>query len=237
VQRIRPKIMTVCAILFGLLPIMWSPATEAGADVMKPIATPMIGGIVTSAIMELLIYPVIFVLWKKRGLRDQTEEETAFVPSTLVPSGKVRRRIFRIVAVIAAAVLLLYGGSKLWQNWSAHSGSQSAAPGEPLAVQAMDDLNVRVFGDLRNSESDLLLEFRNNAGELVDVGTVRFDLNMDMAGKTMRDAGRIQATATPGQYHVKTTPGMAGDWRANLSYDGPHGHSATSVLLSVKSGK
>jgi Cu(I)/Ag(I) efflux system membrane protein CusA/SilA len=83
VQRIRPKIMTVCAILFGLLPIMWSPATQAGADVMKPIATPMIGGIVTSAIMELLIYPVIFVLWKKRGLRDQTEEEVTLVPLTL----------------------------------------------------------------------------------------------------------------------------------------------------------
>ena len=66
VQRIRPKIMTVCAILFGLLPIMWSPTTQAGADVMKRIATPMIGGVVTSAILELLIYPVIFVLWKKR---------------------------------------------------------------------------------------------------------------------------------------------------------------------------
>lgn len=68
VQRIRPKIMTVCAILFGLLPIMWSPTTQAGADVMKRIAAPMIGGVVTSAILELLIYPVIFVLWRKRSL-------------------------------------------------------------------------------------------------------------------------------------------------------------------------
>jgi Cu(I)/Ag(I) efflux system membrane protein CusA/SilA len=68
VQRIRPKIMTVCAILFGLLPIMWSPATQAGADVMKRIAAPMIGGVVTSAILELLLYPVIFVIWKKRSL-------------------------------------------------------------------------------------------------------------------------------------------------------------------------
>jgi Cu/Ag efflux pump CusA len=68
VQRIRPKIMTVCAILFGLLPIMWSPATQAGADVMKRIATPMIGGVITSAILELLIYPVIYVLWRKRSL-------------------------------------------------------------------------------------------------------------------------------------------------------------------------
>jgi Cu(I)/Ag(I) efflux system membrane protein CusA/SilA len=68
VQRIRPKIMTVCAILFGLLPIMWSPVTQAGADVMKRIAAPMIGGIITSAILELLLYPVIFVLWKQRQI-------------------------------------------------------------------------------------------------------------------------------------------------------------------------
>jgi Cu(I)/Ag(I) efflux system membrane protein CusA/SilA len=69
VQRIRPKIMTVCAILFGLLPIMWSPTTQTGADVMKRIAAPMIGGVVTSAILELLIYPVIFVVWKKRQIQ------------------------------------------------------------------------------------------------------------------------------------------------------------------------
>src|SRR6202000_399273 len=68
VQRIRPKIMTVCAILFGLLPIMWSPTTQAGADVMKRIAAPMIGGVLTSAILELLIYPVLFVIWKQRSL-------------------------------------------------------------------------------------------------------------------------------------------------------------------------
>src|SRR5947199_9930644 len=55
VQRIRRKIMTVCPILFGLLPIMWSPTLQAGADVMKRIATPMIGGVVTSAILEVLI--------------------------------------------------------------------------------------------------------------------------------------------------------------------------------------
>jgi len=70
VQRIRPKIMTVCAILFGLLPIMWSPVTQTGADVMKRIATPMVGGVVTSAILELLIYPVIFFLWRSRGIAD-----------------------------------------------------------------------------------------------------------------------------------------------------------------------
>jgi Cu(I)/Ag(I) efflux system membrane protein CusA/SilA len=62
VKRVRPKMMTVMAILMGLLPIMWSHGT--GADVMKRITAPMVGGIVTSFLMELLIYPVIFTIWK-----------------------------------------------------------------------------------------------------------------------------------------------------------------------------
>jgi Cu(I)/Ag(I) efflux system membrane protein CusA/SilA len=62
VKRIRPKMMTVMAILMGLLPIMWGHG--AGADVMKRIAAPMVGGVVTSFALELLIYPVIFTLWR-----------------------------------------------------------------------------------------------------------------------------------------------------------------------------
>ena len=62
VKRIRPKMMTVMAILMGLLPIMWS--TGAGADVMKRIATPMVGGVITSFVLELLLYPVIFTVWR-----------------------------------------------------------------------------------------------------------------------------------------------------------------------------
>jgi Cu(I)/Ag(I) efflux system membrane protein CusA/SilA len=86
VGRVRPKIMTVCAILFGLLPIMWSPTMQAGADVMKRIAAPMVGGVLTSAILELLIYPVIYVIWRKRQLPDQTEEELPLIPPALIPS-------------------------------------------------------------------------------------------------------------------------------------------------------
>ena len=51
---------------------------QAGADVMKRIATPMIGGVVTSAILNLLIYPVIYVIWKRRDLREQTEASSAY---------------------------------------------------------------------------------------------------------------------------------------------------------------
>jgi copper/silver efflux system protein len=62
VKRIRPKIMTVTAASMGLMPIMWSAG--AGADVMKRIAAPMVGGLFTSFIMELLVYPAIYFLWK-----------------------------------------------------------------------------------------------------------------------------------------------------------------------------
>ena len=62
VKRIRPKMMTVMAAAMGLMPIMWSMGT--GADVMKRVAAPMVGGLFTSFIMELLVYPAIYLLWK-----------------------------------------------------------------------------------------------------------------------------------------------------------------------------
>jgi Cu(I)/Ag(I) efflux system membrane protein CusA/SilA len=73
VRRIRPKIMTVATIIAGLLPIMWSRG--AGADIMKRIAAPMVGGVVTSALMELAVYPVIYYLWKGRGMGEEAKLE------------------------------------------------------------------------------------------------------------------------------------------------------------------
>jgi Cu(I)/Ag(I) efflux system membrane protein CusA/SilA len=65
VKRIRPKVMTICVIIAGLIPIMWSHG--AGADVMKRIAAPMVGGVITSGLMELLVFPIIYFMW--RGLK------------------------------------------------------------------------------------------------------------------------------------------------------------------------
>jgi Cu(I)/Ag(I) efflux system membrane protein CusA/SilA len=66
VKRVRPKAMTAAVIIAGLVPILWSHG--AGADVMKRIATPMIGGVVTSTLMELMVYPAIFYVWRSRRL-------------------------------------------------------------------------------------------------------------------------------------------------------------------------
>jgi copper/silver efflux system protein len=66
VRRVRPKMMTVTAAFMGLLPVMWSMGT--GADMMKRVAAPMVGGLVTSFLLELLVYPAVYAMWKSRGL-------------------------------------------------------------------------------------------------------------------------------------------------------------------------
>ncbi len=66
VQRVRPKMMTVAAIMGGLLPIMWTTGT--GADVMKRIAAPMIGGMVSSTVLTLLVIPILYALWRSRSI-------------------------------------------------------------------------------------------------------------------------------------------------------------------------
>jgi Cu(I)/Ag(I) efflux system membrane protein CusA/SilA len=70
VKRIRPKMMTVTAAFLGLMPIMLSLGT--GADMMKRVAAPMVGGLVTSFVLELLVYPPVYEMWKRRGLSETT---------------------------------------------------------------------------------------------------------------------------------------------------------------------
>jgi Cu(I)/Ag(I) efflux system membrane protein CusA/SilA len=70
VRRLRPKMMTVTAVLASLIPILWE--TGIGSDVMKPIAAPIVGGMVTSTIHVLILVPVFFVFMKERALRRGT---------------------------------------------------------------------------------------------------------------------------------------------------------------------
>ena len=79
VKRVRPKLMTAITTTAGLLPIMWSQGT--GADVMKRIATPMVGGMVTSVAVVLIVYPAIYYIWKGWRLPDAEPKEEATVTS------------------------------------------------------------------------------------------------------------------------------------------------------------
>jgi Cu(I)/Ag(I) efflux system membrane protein CusA/SilA len=67
VDRVRPKLMTVTAIIAGLLPILWG--TGAGASVMKRIAAPMVGGMVSSTVLTLIVIPAIYSLWQEAALK------------------------------------------------------------------------------------------------------------------------------------------------------------------------
>lgn len=68
VHRIRPKLMTALTTFLALLPVLLATSAETGADVMKRMAAPMVGGIFTSVLLELLVYPAIFALWRERSL-------------------------------------------------------------------------------------------------------------------------------------------------------------------------
>jgi Cu(I)/Ag(I) efflux system membrane protein CusA/SilA len=67
--------MTAMVLLLGLMPLMWS--TGGGADVMKRIAAPMVGGIVSSFVLQLTVYPAIYAIWKKRGVARRSGEAAA----------------------------------------------------------------------------------------------------------------------------------------------------------------
>jgi Cu(I)/Ag(I) efflux system membrane protein CusA/SilA len=89
VQRVRPKMMTVAAIMGGLLPIMWTTGT--GADVMKRIAAPMIGGMVTSTILTLLVIPVLYALWRWREVKQLQHVSI----ETGAGNGQIKKSVFR----------------------------------------------------------------------------------------------------------------------------------------------
>ena len=80
VERVRPKMMTVAAIMAGLLPILWSHG--AGAEVMQRIAVPMIGGMVSSTVLTLVVIPVIYALIKGMGLTSGAQQRAIKVAKT-----------------------------------------------------------------------------------------------------------------------------------------------------------
>jgi Cu(I)/Ag(I) efflux system membrane protein CusA/SilA len=70
VERLRPKAMTVLTVIAGLMPILWSEGT--GADVMKRIAAPMVGGMVSSTVLTLVVIPALYLIWRRRGVEVDT---------------------------------------------------------------------------------------------------------------------------------------------------------------------
>ena len=109
--------------------------------------------------------------------------------------------------------------------------------GAPFLTQNVNDLTVNFIareGQLRQGNNEVLVEFRDRIGQLVDVGNVKFDLNMNMPGMQMSSSGTTERTNTPGRYRAKVKIDMAGDWNARISFDGPHGKGQQSFSITAR---
>jgi Cu(I)/Ag(I) efflux system membrane protein CusA/SilA len=225
---LRPKVMTVSTVIAGLLPIMWS--TRVGSEVMKPLATPVLGGMVSSLAHVLIVTPVIFFWLRERqlGLHRAARPEE--------PTRSTSRR-----AVIAATVAVLVGVGA-FAAWRLGGGSGASPPGraDTGVIQTLRSGDLEIVlrseaGAFRQGRNAFVIEFRRpTSGTLVDVGTVRASGNMTMPGMVMSSGLQVTPTNIPGQYAATAEFGMAGAWQMAIEWNGPAGRGAVNFQGSVQ---
>jgi Cu(I)/Ag(I) efflux system membrane protein CusA/SilA len=227
--RLRPKVMTVSTVIAGLLPLMWS--TRAGAEVMKPLATPVLGGMASSLVHVLIVTPVIFFWLRERQLGLQREPLAdagpVAIPRRALLVGSV---IVLVVAVASFAVWRIAG----------RGGGKAAGPANGAIVQTIrsGDLEIDLrapAGALRQGRNAFTIEFRRLSDrQLVDVGAVHASGNMSMPGMVMSSGLQVLPTDVPGRYAATAEFGMAGAWPMAIEWNGPAGHGSVSFLGSVQ---
>ena len=223
--RLRPKVMTVSTVIAGLLPLMWS--TRVGAEVMKPLATPVLGGMVSSLLHVLIVTPVIFFWIRERQLHLQHEP----VPQRV----GARQRALLIVPVAIAmtgAVAVM-----VWRVASDGDDDSQSAAGvvQTVAAGEIDVVLLSPTGTLRQGRNAFTIEFRRAGGDtLVDAGTVRASANMPMPGMVMSSGLQVAATGVPGRYTATAEFGMAGAWQMAIEWDGPAGKGSVKFEGGVQ---
>ncbi len=226
--RLRPKVMTVSTVVAGLLPIMWS--TRAGAEVMKPLATPVLGGMVSSLLHVLIVTPVIFYWIRERRLGLQHEH--------LPPVARARwsRRGVAMTAGILAVVALV--SLVVWRARAPGSGGsagQRAGVVQTVHAGDLDIVLVSPSGSLRQGRNAFTLEFRRaGTTSLVDVGTVRASANMPMPGMIMSGGLQVTPAGAPGRYAATAEFGMAGAWQMAIEWSGPAGQGSVNFQGGVQ---
>jgi hypothetical protein len=227
--RLRPKVMTVSTVVAGLLPIMWS--TSVGAEVMKPLATPVLGGMVSSLIHVLIVTPVLFFSIRERQLGLQHQR---------LPAAGERPLGARWLLMTSVILIALVGGSyaawRLMRTTPATAGS-SAAGGDVIQTVRSGDLEIVLrapTGTLHTGRNTFTIEFRSRSGALVDVGTVRVAANMTMPGMVMPGNVRVESAGVPGRYTATSEFGMVGSWPIGLEWNGPAGRGSVNFQGSVQ---
>jgi Cu(I)/Ag(I) efflux system membrane protein CusA/SilA len=226
--RLRPKVMTVSTVVAGLLPIMWS--TSVGAEVMKPLATPVLGGMISSLLHVLIVTPVIFFSIRERQLGLQH----ATVPGAARP--------FRGRRILITTVLLIAVAGAVFAGWrltrpAATDVRTSAAAGQVVQTVRAGDMTIVVrspTSTLRTGRNAFTIEFRSSSGALVDVGTVRVGATMTMPGMAMSGNVQVRPSDVPGRFAATADFGMAGSWPINVEWNGPAGRGSASFQGSVQ---
>jgi Cu(I)/Ag(I) efflux system membrane protein CusA/SilA len=225
--RLRPKVMTVSTVVAGLLPIMWS--TRVGSEVMKPLATPVLGGMVSSLLHVLVVTPVIF-FWlhvRRLGLHDEPLPDRA---ERRAVSWKAAAAVVAVVAAAAVAVVS-------WREFGSPQGAGGPAAGR--VVQQVNARGVQISllsptGTLHQGRNTFTIEFRSSDGRLVDAGAVRAGANMAMPGMAMSSGLQVQRTDVAGRYQANAEFGMAGAWHMAIEWDGPAGKGSVSFEGTVQ---
>jgi Cu(I)/Ag(I) efflux system membrane protein CusA/SilA len=226
--RLRPKVMTVSTVIAGLLPIMWS--TSVGAEVMKPLATPVLGGMVSSLIHVLVVTPVIFFWIHERRLGLAPE---AVADVSEAPSRSGRRAVAAAVAGVAVVAAFV-----AWRMALPGQDAPAALRAKVIQTVHAKDLDIVLLsetGALRQGRNRFFIEFRRTGGTApLDVGTARASANMAMPGMVMSSGLRLEPTAVPGRYTATTEFGMAGMWHMSVEWDGPAGRGTASFEGGVQ---
>ena len=227
--RLRPKVMTVSTVVAGLLPIMWS--TSVGAEVMKPLATPVLGGMISSLLHVLIVTPVIFFSIRERQLGLQHEH----APHGRATSRPADDEVLITAVLVIAVVGALFLGWRLTRPPATAAGP--AAAGRVVLTVQSGDMNIVVLsptGILRNGRNTFTIEFRSSSGALLDVGTVRVSANMTMPGMVMPGNVQVQPSGVPGRFTATAEFGMAGSWPISVEWNGPAGSGSANFHGSVQ---
>jgi Cu(I)/Ag(I) efflux system membrane protein CusA/SilA len=215
-QRVRPVMMTFFAVFAGLLPIMWSHGT--GALAMKRIAAPMVGGMVSTTILTLLIVPLVYFLWRSRGVEVPRAEAT--------PVRKL------LIGSIGMGVLVLGGGG--WWLW--HTLHGPSTPTAVVTTHTVGPYQVRVLGastHLRVGENPIRIEVTDATGKPADVGAVWFELRMDMPGMAMQAAAQLEKGQSPGVFNGSIRPTGQGEWHASVGYENRQEKKSVSFTITI----
>ena len=224
--RLRPKVMTVSTVIAGLLPIMWS--TNVGAEVMKPLATPVLGGMVSSLLHVLVVTPVIFCWLHERRLAPDTDLAPAHVRA---PRLSWRRLAGFTVLLLGATAVVWIGKQRVGSS----AGVAAQAVIETVQSGGVEVVLLSETGVLRQGRNTFVVEFRRaGSTALIDVGSVRAAANMPMPGMVMSSGLRLQPTRTAGRYAATAEFGMAGMWQMSIEWNGPAGRGSVNFEGGVQ---